>query len=210
MVGCPFIAPRQGRLLCISSNMNISSHSLSDRTYHGGGPPLSHSKGAGTRCYVYTGAGRLGQMCFYCSWIRHRGTTVRLFCFSLKLSLNQLRRSRAQLQADLKKAKHATHLQRADLEDCRSSVYRRIQRLQDLQTHLMPDLRLKLDMTEQAFKGRRSEAEAIPLYLPSSLPPKIRAETCSGNLMDAERQLVRPRLSMRWRAFETTFEQRLS
>ncbi|EIM83118.1 uncharacterized protein STEHIDRAFT_160719 [Stereum hirsutum FP-91666 SS1] len=46
-----------------------------------------------------------------------------------------------------------------------------------------------LDMTEQVFKGRRSEAEAIPLYLPSSLPPKIRAETCSGDLMDAERQL---------------------
>lgn len=96
---------------------------------------------------------------------------------------------RAQLQADLKKSKHATHLQRADLEDRRTSVYRRIQRLRDLQVHLMPDLRLKLNMTEQTFKGRRSESETIPLYLPSSLPPGIRATTCAADLIDTEQQL---------------------
>ncbi|EIM90992.1 uncharacterized protein STEHIDRAFT_44851, partial [Stereum hirsutum FP-91666 SS1] len=95
----------------------------------------------------------------------------------------------AQLQADLKKARHATHLQRADLEDRRSSLHRRIQRLRDLQTHLMPDLRLKLDMTEQAFKGRRSDAETTPLHLPSSLPPNVRAATCSSYLIEAEQQL---------------------
>lgn len=96
---------------------------------------------------------------------------------------------RAQLQVDLRKYPKATALQRAELEDRRGVLFRRVQRFRDSQAHLMPDLRTRLGLSEEEFKGARAHAQSIPLYLPSSLSPDIRSQICSLVLINTERQL---------------------
>lgn len=53
----------------------------------------------------------------------------------------------------------------------------------------MPELQLRLGVTEDAFKGKRSYSESIPLHLPSSIPHHIRGLVCSEILLNTERQL---------------------
>lgn len=96
---------------------------------------------------------------------------------------------RAQLQVDLRKYPKATALQRAELEDRRATLFRRIQRFRDTQSHLMPDLRAKLGVSKDEFNGTRSNAQSIPLHLPSSLLPTTRSQACSAALINTERQL---------------------
>lgn len=94
-----------------------------------------------------------------------------------------------QLIVDLQKYAKGTALQRVDLEDRRSSLFRRIHRLRELQSHLMPELRTKLQLSEEDFRGRRANSESIPLHLPSSLAPALRSQICSPALIDTERRL---------------------
>lgn len=94
-----------------------------------------------------------------------------------------------QLQVDMRRYAKATPLQRADLEDRRASLYRRIQRLRESQAQLMPELRVRLGISEEDFTGRRAHAETIPLHLPSSIPPETRPTVCSATLLTAERHL---------------------
>lgn len=53
----------------------------------------------------------------------------------------------------------------------------------------MPGLRIRLELSEEDFKGKRASSETIPLHLPSSLPPALRSVLCSGTLLDSERRL---------------------
>lgn len=53
----------------------------------------------------------------------------------------------------------------------------------------MPDVRTKLGLSEDDFRGARANAQSIPLYLPSSLPPDTRSQACSPALVNTERQL---------------------
>lgn len=53
----------------------------------------------------------------------------------------------------------------------------------------MPELQLQLGVTEEAFKGKRSQAESIPLYLPSALSAQVRRLVCNETLLNAERDL---------------------
>lgn len=94
--------------------------------------------------------------------------------------------SRETFAHDVKSTKHPTAVQRAEIEDRRTTIYRKVQKFRGLQQLFMPNLRSALKLDENEFKGRWSDAEKIILYLPSTLPDDIRVRVTTTDTVDTE------------------------
>jgi hypothetical protein len=90
-------------------------------------------------------------------------------------------------QALLLKSKvKLTITEQAELEEKRNVLRRRITAFVELRNFYMPAL---TEITEDSRKQTNTQPEAIPLWMPSSLPVSVRPTICSSTLIDTERRI---------------------